>query len=247
MALPARLLERLSPEILREMGQAVSVAPAPALGTGTPLDAVLPDGGLPRGAVVELSVAGGAAQATAIALAACRSVHAQAREAGDPVPWCAFVDPSSTLHAPGVQAAGVSLERLLVVRIAADRAEAIGRVALRIAESGLFAVVAIDTLGVPGARLEVPLGAWQRVVRRIALAVEKSRTSVLLLTDRSARRPLPLPVALRLEIARPAPGRLSVQIAKERQGRIGPVRSIVWPERAGREPLAGDTNGIRVA
>src|SRR5687767_6270495 len=75
------------------------------LGTGTvgltttlaAIDEVLPDGGLPRGAVVELASASGLGRATTVALAACAAAQREARlRSGDPATvgaWCAFIDP----------------------------------------------------------------------------------------------------------------------------------------------------------
>ena len=225
MALPAHLLEQL-PSRFRQ-GQAV---PPEEGGKSLPLgiaelDALLPGGGLPRGGVVELSVAGGAALATSVVLAAYRSAAEEATRAGAEAPWCAFIDPSVTLHGPGVAAAAVDLEHLLVVRPSVD---ALGRTAIRLVESHAFSVVAVDTVGVPGAALNVALAAWPRVVRRLAMASEESSSTVLLITDAEARRPLPLPVALRLELQRPDLAHLSVRVAKERRGRISQPRTIVW-------------------
>ncbi|HKO50694.1 MAG TPA: hypothetical protein VJV79_23400, partial [Polyangiaceae bacterium] len=110
MALPAHLLERLPTASLREhgvhigsgAGQPVAAAQAAfSLGVEA-LNRVLPDHGLPRGAVIELSIHGGSALGTSLGLAACRAAQQAAVERGGSVPWCAFLDPSSTLYAPGV-------------------------------------------------------------------------------------------------------------------------------------------------
>lgn len=239
MALPAHLLERLPAHVRR--GEPLSSGipdgtPAAdgarrgvlsVLPLGSPeLNAILPDGGLPRGSVVELSVTGGLAVATSLALAACRSAQDEALvHHGGAVPWCAFVDPSSTLYGPGVVAAGVALDRLLVVR---PSLEALERTVIRLAESQVFSVVVVDTMGVPGAPLEVGLGSWPRVVRRLTLGVEGSGSCVILVTDAEARRPLPLPVALRLELARVSEDRLSVRIGKERRGRVSGPHRVAW-------------------
>jgi hypothetical protein len=74
----------------------------------------------------------------------------------------------------------------------------------------------------------MPLSAWPRIVRRLALGVEQSETCVIMITDHDARRPLPLPVALRLELRRPDEHRLEVRIGKDRRGRIATPKSIVW-------------------
>lgn len=193
------------------------------------LDAVLPDGGLPRGAVVELSSVHGLGHATSLALAACAAAQAEARlRSGDPKTvgaWCAFIDPWSTLHAPAVARSGVDLKRLLVVRPPLEALHAtLARLAVRIAQSRAFSVVAVDLVGVPGAAhaaggLSVPLDRWVNVVRRLALAVEKSDTTIVLSTDAAVQRTLPLPVALRLEIAS-AGDEWLVRVAKERHGRV---------------------------
>ncbi len=108
----------------------------------TELDAVLPDGGLPRG-VVELSAPRALGGSTSVALAAVRAGQGRSKSA-----WCAWLDPEGTLHAPGVVAAGVDLARMLVVR--GPRAQ-LGRVAVKMVESGAFEVVVIDFDAVPGA------------------------------------------------------------------------------------------------
>ncbi len=106
------------------------------------LDAALPDGGLPRG-VVELAAPRALGGGASIALAAVRAAHARNERA-----WCAWVDPESTLYAPGVVASGVDLARLLVVR--PPRTE-LARVAVKVAGARAFDVIAIDMDPVPGA------------------------------------------------------------------------------------------------
>jgi hypothetical protein len=193
-----------------------------------------------RGGVTEIAVAG-TAFATTIALSACRAAAEEARRSGGEMPWCAFVDPSGTLFAPGVAQAGASLERLLVVR---PPLEAIGRVAARLVASHAFAVTIIDTLGVPGASLAVELGGWPRIVRRLSLALEGSKAVVLLLTDLKAPRPLPLPVAVRVELSCPELDRLLVRVAKDRHGRVSSARSISW-ERPSPSALHSAASGDR--
>jgi recombination protein RecA len=193
------------------------------------LDALLPDGGLVRGSVIELCAAGEGALGTSLGLAACAKAQADARALGHRAPWCAFIDPSSTLYGPGVAATGVELERLLVVR---PTLAALSRVALRLAESEAFAVVVVDLTGVVGERVAVPLGTWPRVVRRLAMAIEGTGHSVLLLTREADRRPLPLPVAQRIEVSRPSADKLFVRVAKDQRGRVSAARPVAWT-RAG--------------
>jgi hypothetical protein len=107
-------------------------------------------------------------------------------------------------------------------------------------------VVVVDTSGVPGAaRTPERLDRWATTVRRLALAVERSPTIVLLVTDARAHRTMPLPVALRLElgassskgaIRSAAPGQggppqLQLRVAKDRHGRVAaPVLIDLGPE-----------------
>lgn len=203
------------------------------------LDDILPDGGLPRGAVVELASPYGLARATSIALSAFASAQAEAKlrgGEGTQGAWCAWIEPHHeaqtkggsmpTLFAPAAARAGVDLARLLVVRPSLD---AIARAATRVAESGVFSVIAIDLTGVPGRKADARLDRWVNPVRRLAMATEGTETTILLLTDALAPRPLPLPVAMRIEIERPAPDRVSVTIAKERRGRVASAKTLSGP------------------
>lgn len=226
-ALPAGLASGLG-------GAAFSIGTLPEakvlpLGLAT-LDEVLPDGGLPRGVVIEVSAPRGLARATTIGLAACASAQAEARLRGadDTVgAWCAWIDPTMTLFAPGVAQAGVDLTRLLVVR---PPLEALARVTVRIAASRAFTVIVVDAAGVPGAPgLGAGITRWTTIVRRLALAIEGSDTALLLLTDHHVARPMPLPVAMRLEIDRPGEDRMTLRVAKDRRGRVSSPRSIRMP------------------
>ncbi len=233
MPVPAHLLAQL-PDSLRlvdsENLKKTGFSPLSVGQSG--VDALLPDGGILRGAVTELAVRGGAALGTSLALGACREAQQEAKRRGAHSSWCAFVDPTGSLYGPAIHQAGIELERLLVVR---PSLEALERVAIRLAESRAFTVLVIDLVGVPGGRasdrdgaFHVSLNAWPRVIRRVAMALEGTETSVLLITDSQARRSLPLPVATRLELNRRADGRLGVQVAKDKRGRVGPMRAAIW-------------------
>ena len=235
------------------------------------LDQALPDGGLPRGGVIEVTSPRGLGRATSFALRAVASAqrapswaagrvaaapaaptraegaraegaraegaraegaraegaHACGEGRGEASTWCAWIDPFATLYAPAAVAAGVELSRLLVVR---PRVEDALRAAVRVASSRAFALVVLDLAALPG--LGARVGASGRralvptpnVVRRLALAIEGSPRSVLLLTDAGERGRVflpPLPVALRLELDRTAREGSSVRVAKERRGRVG--------------------------
>jgi len=182
-----------------------------------PIDALLPDAGLPRGAVVEICSPAGLGHATRLALAACASAqqetHVQSTRA-----WCCWIDTSQTLFAPGVLAAGVDLEHLLVVR---PPPEALARIAVRLGSSWLFSLLVVERAGVPGTRSSAVRARWSTTVRRLGLAVEGSECTVVLLSSTEQLRAEPLPVAMRIELGRPSSDRLSFRIAKERFGRVG--------------------------
>jgi recombination protein RecA len=229
VALPA-VLAQFSPRLIQAQAltEAANRPKSEALPFGVEeLDQVLPDHGLLRGGVVELAVAGASGLSTTLALAAIKAfqrplAHAFGKSEKS---WCAFVDPSGTLYAPGVAASGVALERLLVVR---PPLEAVSRVALKLAESGVFELVVVDLLGTLGQPLELPLDRFGRVVRRLSMAVDGTQKSVVLLTDARQPRALPLPVAQRIELSRKAAGQLLVRVAKDRRGRVSPQRPIAW-------------------
>jgi recombination protein RecA len=192
------------------------------------LDAVLPDGGMPRG-VVELAAPRALGGATSVALATVQAGQARA-----PGAWCAWIDPEGTLHAPGVVAAGVDLARMLVVR--APR-EQLPRVAVKLVASGAFEVVVVDVDAIAGgagpARRERGVGqapspeqTHYLMVRKLALAAEPSGATVLLLTDSTRPRAAPWPVALRLDLSRPDARTLTVRVAKDRRGRVVPARAV---------------------
>jgi recombination protein RecA len=232
------------------------------LSFGVPaLDAALPQGGLLQGSVIELQVQGASGAATSLALCACRAAqHAGERwtqsaerhslkrhsaKAESARPWCAFIDPSASLFAPGVARLGVDLSRLLIVR---PEPEAIERVAIRIAEAKAVSLLVIDLLafnlqdvnsqrvkaqgsldsrGAPHT-LALSSQRWQRTVRRLALAIEQLGTTVLLLTPSEPRQSLPLPVAMRIELSRSTAESFALRVGKERSGRVCSARSIPW-------------------
>jgi recombination protein RecA len=197
------------------------------LGLG-PIDALLPDAGLPRGAVVEICSPAGLGHATRLALAACASAQREAR-AQSACAWCGWIDTSRTLFAPGVLAAGVDLERLLVVR---PPPEALARIAVRLGSSQLFSLLVVERAGVPGMRSSEVRARWSTTVRRLGLAVESSECTVVLLSSTEQLRAEPLPVAMRIELGRPSSDRLSFRIAKERYGRVGDPVSLSLSEVA---------------
>lgn len=243
----------LRPSILRlgvgERGGRGATVEASRAERAAAVDDALPDGGLPRGAVVELSAPRGLGGVTSLALTACAAAQREARfRAGNERTlgaMCGFVDPWATLHAPALLQHAVDVTRLIVVR---PPLGSLARVCVRMAESKAFSVLSIDLKGVPGARTaegeaEVALDRWSTVVRRLAIAIEHTDTTVLLLTDRLQRRAMPLPVALRLEVDRawaPSPveaehdaPRWRVFVAKDRLGRVSLGRVSAGRSSAG--------------
>jgi|GEM_PF-1421026 len=194
-------------------------------GDETAFQTQLLQGQLLRGGIVELCSEGGAAFGTSIALRACRRVQAEARKLHGESSWCAFIDPQASLYAPGVRSAGVDLSRLLIVR---PDEEALSRVALRLVESKAFPLVVIDTMGLPGSTLHLSLGPWVRVVRRLALSLRGSASTVVLLTNKNARRPLPLPVTQRIELSRSSAQELNISVPKSLHKAMRRPTRIRW-------------------
>ena len=127
---------------------------------------------------------------------------------------------------------GVDLAHLLVVR---PDVEAVGRVALRIAESNLVSVLVIDLTGaMPHGRAQGPghpsldAHSWQRTVRRLALAVKSVPTSVLLITRAEQFQSQPLPTYMRLEFARRSTESFDLRVAKDRTGRVSTAQRIAY-------------------
>jgi recombination protein RecA len=212
------LLEQLSRGKRGEPARSLSALPLPEW---PELEAVLPDHGFPRG-VIELTAPGALGGATSVALAAIKAGQSRGEQA-----WCAWIDPEGSLHAPGVVAAGVDLARLLVVRPSRTQ---LGRMAVKAVGSGAFEVVVVDVDPPREAQtspLARPHGRLDVLVRKLALAAEPSGATVLLLSDAERPRPVPWPVALRLELSRPDTASLSVRVAKERRGRADSLAKTV--------------------
>ncbi|MFZ5469139.1 MAG: recombinase A [Myxococcota bacterium] len=212
---------RLKIDELRERLKA-PLALARRTGLGAPpwLVRALPDGGFPSG-ITELCAKRALAGATLIAA----QTIALAQREGTAI--CAWLDPEASLHAPGLLQQGVDLSRLLVVRPPRARLRA---VAVRITRSGAMALVAVDLHPVGAKR--VPSACTvddHRWVRRLQLACEQGKTTVLLLTDARVKQSAPLPVALKLLLERHVPQKLRVTVQKERAGRVGQRTEVDFP------------------
>jgi len=174
------------------------------LASGRPeVDALLPDGGFPRGALSALS-GGPASGKTGVALSALREAQATSGA------LAAFVDGRGELYPPAALALGVDLARLLIVRPergpsrgARDRDRDRDRGArdaalpgLWAAEvllaSGAFAAVAID---VP--LHDLPASRAEAMLRRLRAAAEKGGAAALLLAAPGGPA---IPAVLRLDL-----------------------------------------------
>lgn len=176
------------------------------------VDAALPDGGFPRGAICELA-GGRASGKTGVALAVLASLAQE-----DLFAW---VDGRREIYPPAAAARGVDLGRLLIVRPAGGgRGEAPVQASLWAAEallgSAAFAAVVMD----------VPLRhagrGWDAMARRLQAAAEKGGALGLWLT--SPRAAVRVPAALRLELltegGRPVARRTMGGMAIERRGHV---------------------------
>ncbi len=154
--------------------------------TGLPeVDALLPGGGFPRGALSEIAGGPGSGK-TALCLAAM----AQAMR-GEGLG--AFVDGRGELYPPAAAALGVDLGRLLVVRSGEALAGLWAAEALL--GSGAFEVVAMD---LPPLAARRPGGASPgALARRLLAAAEKGGAVGLWLAPE-----IRMPAAVRLEVAR---------------------------------------------
>jgi recombination protein RecA len=224
--LDASVLARFG--VLQGTGALLPSANASVLSLGWPeLEQVLPDRGLPRG-VVEIAsptarpshgigIARGGA--TTVALRAMSSVHA-----ADAKAWCAWIVPAGAAmpYAPAARQAGVDLERLLVVR---PEPAALARTVVKVAAAGACELVVVDAQSGLDGRLAHGRARGNArvdgsvVVRKLALAAEEKGTTFLLLTDAYAARPVPWPVALRLEVERRTEA-LAVRVTKDRRGAV---------------------------
>ncbi len=196
-AIPLELLKSF------KVAEALGERPrAPARALDWPeLDRVLPDRGLPH-AVVEITCAHPAfAGATRVAVTAIAAAQRRSTSA-----WCAWMDASATLFAPGLARAGVDLSRLLVVR---PSPSLLPRVVVMSASSGAFDVVVVETHGLRRA---------EKLVRKLALAAEQHGTTIVMLAPPHTDA---WPVALRLEVARTEDG-VDVRVTKDRFGRLEP-------------------------
>jgi hypothetical protein len=211
---------------------AASEPKRPALPIALPLASALPDGGFPQASVVELASPANLGHGLGVALSACAAAQEASVRGGGEAAWCACLDPDRTLFGPAVQASGIDLDRLLVLR---PPRHLLAKVAVKVALSRIFSVIVVDVAAVPGAsslHRSESMDAWSKVTRRLSLAIEKTPTTVFLLTRSEAHRPAALPAAMRVELENTDPDSLVVRVAKEKFGRVTSPRKIAWTRPA---------------
>lgn len=196
---PAQALDTVlnHPAIWRG-GECARVAPAVSTGYSE-LDAHLPGGGWPAGAITEIY-----AERTGVGEMQL-TLHAAARltQAGR---WLTLVAPLHVPYAPSLAAHGVRLERLLLVET-------------RSTEDNLWACEQALRASSSGAVLLWQEHMHERALRRLQLAAESGSTSLFLF--RSARVAPATSAALRLYVSR-TEGRTVVRILKRRGGGLPP-------------------------
>jgi protein ImuA len=202
----SEIIEGLRQEI-RRLERRLPTAAARSVSSGrAAIDALLPGGGFPHGALVELC-GGPASGKTAVALSALAAAMGE-RGLG------AFVDGRGELYPPAAAALGVDLDRLLVVRPVAGPGEPWPGLwaAEALLGSGAFEAVAVD-VPLEGARGRAPGGATvDAMLRRVRTAAEKGGSIGLWLARPEGPR---IPAVVRLELA--AGGRIELRRALARE------------------------------
>lgn len=196
-------------------GGALALPTQDGVTTGHPaLDAQLPGGGWPRGDLTELLCdlpGGGELSLLLPALAALSAAGG----------WLALVAPPWRPHAPAWAAAGLALERLVVVRAGQEAAWCCEQLLLCGGFSGVLAWPARDP--------------DPRALRRLQVAA-RGRPALAILWRPAAAAAVPSPAPLRLAVG-PGAGGLALRIVKRRGHTGGPVLTLDLP-RPGRQNRA---------
>lgn len=179
------------------------------LPTGFPaLDALLPGGGWPQGALTEILADSEAVGALRLVLPALATLSEAPR-------WLAWIAPPHVPYAPALAAGGVTLSRVLLVhpRERTDR---------------LWALEQALRSGTCSAVLAWLAGTGRTPMRRLQLAAEAGDTWGVLFRPAWARRESS-PAALRL-LVEAVPGGVRVRVLKRRGGwAVGPVTLELAP------------------
>lgn len=182
------------PDIWR--GDQLASAPLPVLPSGfAALDAALPGGGWPRGALTEILLDGSGVGEISLLLPALQTQ----RDSGG---WTLLVAPPFPLHAPAWAGCGIDLARLVVVSPAR-------------ADQALWAAEQALASGAPGAVMAWLPQADARAVRRLQVAAANSAAAAFLFRPEKARGEASA-APLRLRLTALAAGDLEVEILKRR-------------------------------
>lgn len=173
---------------------------APAVPSGFPaLDACLPGGGWPQGALSELIAPLAGIGELALLMPACARLTRADR-------WVIFVAPPYIPYAPALADAGLALERLLLVRAESN-------------SDGLWALEQALKSRHCAAAIAWPRRLDDRSMRRLQLACEQGGSSGFLFVPQRAALQSST-AALRLALAPAADGRLEIRILKRRGGML---------------------------
>ncbi len=189
-------------QLARSLVRGISLSTPSTLPTGfATLDAALPGGGWPQGAVTELLSAGAGIGELSLLLPALAQLTRSSRQ-------IAMLGPPCLPYAPALQQHGVVLRHLLLIRIADDAAL-------------LWAAEQLLRCSAVGAVLLWPRQLDDRRVRRLQLAAEAGGSCALLYREAAAHRQSS-PAALRMRL-QPAADGLQITIIKARGGSTGAV------------------------
>ena len=188
---------------------------APALSTGfAELDAHLPGGGWPAGAMIEIYFERSGVGEVELTIPAAARLTQGGR-------WVSLIAPLHVPYAPALAARGVRLERLLLVQT-------------RATNDNLWACEQALRATSSGAVLLWQDHVHERALRRLQLAAESASTSLFLF--RSTRVAPATPAALRLHVTR-AESRTIVRILKRRGGGLPPPIALDLHARFSRRTM----------
>lgn len=189
-------------QLARKLTSGVLLRPPSTLSTGfATLDAALPGGGWPQGAVTELLPAGMGIGELSLLLPALAQLTRSARQV-------AMLTPPCLPYAPALQQHGLILRHLLLIHTTDDGAL-------------LWSAEQLLRCSAVGAVLLWPRQIDDRRVRRLQLAAEAGGSCALLYREAAAHRQSS-PAALRMRL-QPAADGLRITIFKARGGSTGVV------------------------
>jgi hypothetical protein len=169
------------------------------------LDAVLPGGGWPRGALTELLVERPGIGELRFLLPALSLLAREDR-------WLAFIAPPYQLYVPSLAGSGIDPARLVCVRTSSPREQ-------------LWAAEQAMRSNACAAVVMWPAQLDEKAARRFQLAAEEGRCFGVLYGN--AGRPRASAAPLRLQLAAAKDG-LAVRILKRRGGQVPPLLLPLW-------------------